>query len=129
VGGDWFVAALLCEDNPYDGHTLSPTLEQVESNTGATLSDAYVDKGYRGHDYAGETQVHIAGGGSKRLTRTERRRRKRRSTIEPKIGHAKSENRLNRCYLKGLTGDAINVVLAAAGANFRKRLRLLPCAV
>lgn len=42
---DWFVAAHLCEGNPYDGHTLKKTLEQVQSITGVTLSDAYVDKG------------------------------------------------------------------------------------
>ena len=125
---DWFVAALLVEGNPYDGHTLNQTLEQVESNTGTSLTDVYVDRGYRGHDYQGEATVHIAGSGSKRLTPTQKRRRKRRSAIEPKIGHAKAENRLSRCYLKGLEGDAMNVILAAAGANLRKLLRLLPCA-
>ncbi len=125
---DWFVAALLLEDNPYDGHTLKRTLEQVESNTGVALSDAYVDKGYRGHDYQGSATVHIAGSSSKHLTRTGRKRKRRRSAIEPKIGHVKQENRLGRCYLKGLAGDAINVILAAAGANLRKLLRLLPCA-
>ena len=126
--GDWFVGALLCEGNPYDGHTLDATLKQVESNTGVPLTDAFVDKGYRGHDYPGEAAVHIAGRGSKRLTRTQRKRRKRRSAIEPKIGHAKHDNRMNRCYLKGIEGDAMNVILAAAGANLRKLLRLLPCA-
>jgi len=126
--GDWFVGALLCQGNPYDGHTLSKTLEQVESNIGVALSDAYVDKGYRGHDYQGEAQVHLAGSGGKRLTRAQRKRRKRRSAIEPKIGHAKHDNRMNRCYLKGIEGDAMNVILAAAGANLRKLLRLLPCA-
>ncbi len=125
---DWFVAALLLEDNPYDGHTLARTLEQVESNTGVALSDAYADKGYRGHDYQGDATVHIAGSSSKHLTRTGRKRKRRRSAIEPKIGHVKQENRLGRCYLKGLAGDAINVILAAAGANLRKLLRLLPCA-
>jgi IS5 family transposase len=126
---DWFVAAMLCQGNPYDGHTLDATLEQVESNTGVALTDAYVDKGYRGHDYQGQAQVHIAGSRSKRLTRAQRRRRKRRSAIEPKIGHAKHDNRMNRCYLKGLEGDAMNVILATAGANLRKLLRHLPCAV
>jgi len=126
--GDWFVGAMLCEGNPYDGHTLDATLEQVESNTGVSLTDAYVDKGYRGHDYQGQAQVHIAGSGTKRLTRAQRKRRRRRSAIEPKIGHAKHDNRMNRCYLKGLEGDAMNVILAAAGANLRKLLRLLPCA-
>lgn len=126
--GNWFVGALLCKGNPYDGHTLAAALEQVQSHIGTPLTDVYVDKGYRGHDYQGDAMVHIAGSRQK-ATPTQRRRCKRRSAIEPKIGHAKSENRLARCYLKGLEGDAMNVILAAAGANFRKLLRLLPCAV
>ena len=125
---DWFVAARLCPDNPYDGHTLDRTLQQVESITGVAVTEAYVDKGYRGHDYTGSAAIHIAGSSSKDLTATQHRRRKRRSAIEPKIGHLKSDNRMNRCYLKGLVGDAMNAVLAAAGANLRKLLRLLPCA-
>jgi hypothetical protein len=51
------------------------------------------------------------------------RRRRRRSAIEPKIGHLKSDHRMDRCFLAGLRGDAINAVLAAAGANLRKLLR------
>lgn len=125
---DWFVAARLCEGNPYDGHTLNKTLEQVESITGVPVSDGYVDKGYRGHDYEGDATIHVAGTGTKRLTATQRKRRKRRSAVEPKIGHAKHEHRLGRCYLKGLAGDAMNVILATAGANLAKLLRLLPCA-
>jgi hypothetical protein len=65
----------------------------------------------------------------KHLTRSQRQRRKRRSAIEPKIGHLKSENRMGCCYLKGLIGDGIKAILAAAGANLRKLLRLLSCAV
>jgi len=126
---DWFVGALLCEDNPYDGHTLNKTLDQVEQITGVPVRNGYVDKGYRGHDYQGDATIHIAGSGSKRLTRTQRKRRKRRSAVEPKIGHAKHEHRMGRCYLKGLGGDAMNVVLAAAAANLAKLLRLSPCAV
>ena len=126
---DWFVGAQLCEGNPYDGHTLDKTLAQVERITGVPVSDGYVDKGYRGHDYGGDATIHIAGSGTKRLTATQRKRRKRRSAVEPKIGHAKHDNRLSRCYLKGLAGDAMNVILAAAGANLAKLLRLLPCAM
>lgn len=125
---NWFVAAHLCPGNPYDGHTLNETLTQVESITGVAPKQVYVDKGYRGHDYAGAAEVHIAGMGSKRCKASLRKRRRRRSAIEPKIGHAKHENRMGRCYLKGLAGDAMNVVLAAAGANLAKLLRLLPCA-
>jgi len=125
---DWFVAALLCEGNPYDGHTLAKTLQQVERMTDVKVTDSYVDKGYRGHDYQGDAKVHIAGSRGKHLTSGRRRRRKRRSAIEPKIGHAKQDHRMKRCYLKGLSGDAMNVILAAAGANLAKLLRLLPCA-
>ena len=123
--GNWFVAAELMAGNPYDGHTLAATLDAVEGHTGVAVSAAYVDKGYRGHDYQGEAAVHIAGFPGKRLTRTQKRRRKRRAAVEPKIGHAKSDHRMGRCFLKGLAGDAINVTLAAAGANLLKLLRLL----
>lgn len=120
---NWIVGVNLCEGNPYDGHTLDRALATVELTTGVKVSDAYVDKGYRGHDYKGEATVHRAGTSTKTLTRTQKNRRKRRSAVEPKIGHLKSENRMRRCYLKGLVGDAINAVLAAAGSNLQKLLR------
>jgi IS5 family transposase len=119
---NWFVAAELCAGNPYDGHTLAATLQAVETNTGVAVQEAYVDKGYRGHDYDGPAEIHIAGTGGKRLTRTQKR--KRRSAVEPKIGHLKSDARMGRCFLKGLPGDAINATLAAAGSNLRKLLQL-----
>jgi len=111
-------------DNPYDGHTLSDTLASVENVTGIAVTDAYVDKGYRGHGYTGGVEVHIAGQRGKNMTRAERKRRRRRSAIEPKIGHLKSDHRMGRCFLSRLCGDAINAVLAAAGANLRKLLGL-----
>ena len=44
-----------------------------------------------------------------------KRELRRRSAIEPIIGHLKAEGRLGRCYLKGRAGDAANVVLSAVG--------------
>ncbi len=126
---NWIVAARLLENNPYDGHTLAATLATVERVTGVAVTDAYVDKGYRGHGCRGSTRVHIAGAGSKNASRSERRRRRRRSAIEPKIGHLKSDHRVRRCFLSGLEGDAINIVLAAAGANMRKLFRRLSFAL
>jgi IS5 family transposase len=135
--GNWIVAAKLLPNNPYDGHTLAATLAMAESIGGVPITDAYVDKGYRGHgvgdgaNAGGGTRVHIAGSSSRGLPRSERRRRRRRTAIEPKIGHLKSDHRVDRCFLKGLEGDAINIVLAAAGSNFRKllgRLFFAPCA-
>ena len=122
---NWCVAAHLLENNPYDGHTLAESLAATESVTGVGVTDAYVDKGYRGHGYTGEAKVHIAGQRRKDMTRAERRRRRRRSAIEPKIGHLKNDHRVGRCYLGGPEGDAINIILAAAAANLRKLLRRL----
>ena len=121
---NWFVASTLMEGNPYDGHTLSETLMTVERVTCVAVTDAYVDKGYRGHGYTGGADVHIAGQRKKNTTRAEKKRRRRRSAIEPKIGHLKSDHRMGRCFLAGLCGDAINAVLAAAGSNLRKLLGL-----
>jgi hypothetical protein len=44
---------------------------------------------------------------------------RRRSTIEAVIGHMKAEGHLDRCYLKGATGDAANAILTAVGYNLR----------
>jgi IS5 family transposase len=123
--GNWIVGIHLCPGNPYDGHTLTSTLKNVTKNTGLEVIAAYVDKGYRGHGYKGSTTIQVAGTSTRGLTRTEKRRRLRRSAIEPKIGHLKADNRMNRCFLRGLAGDAINAVLAAAGSNLRKLLRRL----
>ncbi|MCD9883911.1 IS5 family transposase [Bradyrhizobium diazoefficiens] len=54
-----------------------------------------------------------------------KRELRRRSAIEPIIGHLKAEGHLGRCYLKGRAGDAANVVLSAVGHNFRRILAWL----
>ena len=90
-----------------------------------SVTDAFVDKGYRGHDYKGKATIHLAGSSSRNLTRAMKRRRKRRSAVEPKIGHLKSDHRMQSRFLKGLVGDAINATLAAAGSNLLKLLHAL----
>jgi len=50
---------------------------------------------------------------------------KRRSAIEPTIGHMKADERLNRNPLKGSLGDALHAVLCGAGLNIRLLLSLL----
>ena len=127
--GNWTVAAKLLPGNPYDGHTLAETLTAIERVTGVAVTDAYVDKGYRGHGCTGAVDVHVAGQRRKDSTRAQRKRRRRRSAVEPKIGHLKSDHRMDRCFLTGLEGDGINAMLAAAGSNLRKLLRRLAAAL
>ena len=121
------VGARSFSGNPYDGHTLTEQLEQVSILSHVTPEEAYVDKGYKGHQHPGQTHVFIAG--QKRgITKKQKKRLRRRNTIEPIIGHMKSDGKLGRCFLKGELGDAINVILCAAGQNIRKLLRWLFCA-
>jgi len=112
--------------NPYDGHTLPEALEQVTILTGQTPTLAVVDRGYRGH---GVSQTKVLISGTRRgLTPTLKRLLRRRSAIEPEIGHMKTDGRLSRCPLKGTTGDAVFAVLCGCGHNIRKilaRLRAL----
>jgi IS5 family transposase len=112
------LAARAFEGNPYDGHTLAATLEQTAALTGVEPERVYVDKGYRGHDYAGDAAILIAGR-TRGLTPTMRRELKRRSAIEATIGHMKTDGRLDRNWLLGHAGDAMNALLAAAGHNLR----------
>jgi transposase, IS5 family len=119
----FIVGAQSLPGRPYDGHTLASQLSQVERLTHVKPEHCFVDRGYRGHRIA-DTAVHIAGT-RRGLTPALRRALKRRNAIEPVIGHAKQDGLLGRNYLKGRHGDAMNVILAAAGHNLRILLRKL----
>lgn len=116
---NWIVGIQAHHGNPYDGHTLNSMLELVNRMTGTTVKEAYCDKGYRGHNHTGDTTVHIAGK-KRKISRSLRKWLRRRCAIEPIIGHLKSDNRMDRNYLKGAIGDTINALLCGCGANIRK---------
>src|ERR1700678_2969779 len=52
-----------------------------------------------------------------------KRELKRRSAVEPVIGHLKEDHRMDRNFLAGRQGDAANAVLAAIGYNFSLLLK------
>ena len=52
--GGWFLGAMAIHENPYDGHILVDTRSQVSRIAKEPLQ-VYVDRGYREHDYKGET--------------------------------------------------------------------------
>ncbi len=123
---NWIVGALALHNNPFDGHTLKGALEQVERLVGWVVGNAYCDKGYKGNPkQLGETLVHLATRRKSSMKPSEWRWFKRRSAIEPVIGHAKGDHRMDRNYLKGTDGDKMNAILAACGFNLRKLLRAL----
>ena len=123
-GGLFVLHAKSLPGNPYDGHTLRDVIEDTQKLTGCEIERAYVDKGYRGHDAQNPGRVFISG--QKRgVFGAIKRELRRRSAIEPVIGHMKAEGHLGRCYLKGRAGDAANTILTAVGYNFRRILAWL----
>ena len=120
---NWIVGAHALHGNPYDGHTITGAIAQIERLTRITPGDVIVDQGYRGHNYQGDANVHVVRTIPRQATRAVRRMLKRRAAVEPTIGHLKGDNRMCRNYLTGKVGDKINTLLAAAGYNLRKLLR------
>lgn len=112
--------------NDFDGHTLEPALEQVRRLTGKEPKTATVDRGYRGKTQIGSTKIQIPKPfNNKKQTRYQQKKLKsayrRRAAIEPVIGHLKTDHRLARNFYKGISGDNINIMLAAA-FNFKRMM-------
>jgi len=72
----------------------------MEKLTGREPRNGVCDRGYRG----------------------ERKYFRKRAGIEPVIGHLKENHRLSRNYDRGIIGDEINVMLAAAAFNFKRMI-------
>ena len=122
-GGQFIAHVKTLPGNPYDGHTLEAVLPEIETQIGASLARIVADRGYRGHNAPPDHKMKVYVSGQRRgVTEAIRRDLRRRSAVEPVIGHAKGEHRMGRNFLKGTHGDAANAVLAAAGYNFRRLL-------
>lgn len=122
------VGARTFPGNPYDGHVLNEQLEQTTillEDTGKAPKQVVVDLGYRGVDKDNPDVEIIHRGKYKSLTQQQRRWLKRRQAVEPAIGHLKSDNRMDRCWLQGQLGDALHAVLCAAGYNLRWLMRAM----
>ena len=122
------VGARTFPGNPYDGHILDEQLEQTNillEDVGRTPKEVVVDLGFRGVDKENPNVEIIHRGKYKSLTQKQRRWLKRRQAVEPAIGHLKSDNRMDRCWLQGTLGDVLHAVLCAAGYNLRWLLRAM----
>ncbi len=124
-GGQFVVGCQALPGNPYDGHTLGNQIDQVERLTGVPVRRAYGDRGYRGHKLEREGLDVIITHTRGITSPTIKREMRRRSAIEPVIGHMKQDGHLERNHLKGIEGDAINAILTAAGHNLRLLARWL----
>ena len=121
---NFIIGAMALHGKPYDGHTLSMALEQTCKLTGVKPKEAHIDLGYRGHDIEEDDTQIILARQKRGVTKAIRKRQKRRSAIEPIIGHCKNDRKVGaRNWLKGEMGDKINAIAMAIGFNIRKILK------
>jgi IS5 family transposase len=121
------VGAMAIEGNAFDGHTLKPQLEQVKELTKGKTKKAIVDRGYRGQDRIGATEVVMPNTRKKESYYLKKQREARcrsRAGIEGLISHLKLDHRMLRNYLKGTAGDQVNTLLAASAYNMMKWMRM-----
>ena len=125
-GGQFVTHVKALAGNPYDGHTLATVIPEMEAIIGNIIERLLADKGYRGHNAPPDYKFRVFTSGQKRrMTPKIKRELRRRSAIEPVIGHLKEHHRMGRNHLAHASGDAVNAVLAAAGYNFRRLIAWL----
>jgi len=117
----------------HDSRTVDPTIDQAELNTGRLPRQIAGDRGYRGVSESRGVPVLIPAPPKKSDSYHKRRGKHRlfcrRAAIEPTIGHLKADHRMGRNFLKGVAGDAINLMLSAAAFNFKRAMNALVCLI
>ena len=117
------MGAVNFTDTLHDSKTIPEVLEQYERINGKEAKEVFVDRGYKGISQYKSTKI-FAPKPDKNITRTKRMKHSRRAAIEPVIGHLKADYRLGRNFLKGILGDNMNLMLAAAAMNFKRVMNL-----
>ena len=121
--GNFVLGIKSFHGNPYDGHTLDQTVTELRKVSPET-SKIFVDLGYTGHNFKEKGKVFTAKT-KKTLSNDDKKMQKRRSAIEPIIGHLKNFGRMGKNYLKGVIGDIINPLISAVGLNLRRIANIL----
>jgi len=117
------MGAINFTETLHDSKTLPEALEQYERLTGKQAGHVFVDRGYKGLKQYKASQIQVPKP-DKNISRGKRKKHSKRAAIEPVIGHLKADYRLCRNFLKGILGDLMNVILAAAAMNFKRVMNL-----
>lgn len=127
--GNVIVGVVSHDHAIFDGHTLPAVLTHIETSRGTAAKQAVCDGGYRGQKNVNGCDINLPGKASKKDNRYQRdkkrKRCRRRAAIEPIIGHLKTDFGLARNFLKGVVGDEINLLMAAAAWNIKKWLNAI----
>jgi len=112
------------DDHTHDSTTLTSALAVGNRMRKTDIACAVVDRGYRGAKKQVSIEVLLPNRPLKRDTEYQRQKKRtlcrKRAAIEPIIGHLKHDYRLQRNWLKGSEGDAVNLLMAACAWNLRK---------
>lgn len=115
--------------NPHDSKTIEPLLNQAKENLNYEPDEVIYDRGGRGKSEINGVKISTPKKPLKKDSisqrRTKRKKFRRRAAIEPVIGHLKTDFRMEQNYLHGTSSPKINALLAAAGWNLKKMMKLL----
>lgn len=116
-------------ENPFDGHTIEPLLEQMENNELKLPEELAYDRGGKGKTQIKGVKIIIPGKPKASDTRYQKERKRKkcraRAGIEPIIGHLKTDFRMEQNYLLGEKGIQINALMAATAWNLKKMMEKL----
>lgn len=118
------LSAVSHPENIHDSKTLDEVIGKANEVRESDIEEAVCDRGYQGKKEAEGAKITLPKRPLKRDNRYQRDKKRnkcrRRAAIEPMIGHLKSDYRLSKNYLKGATGDVINLLMAACAWNLKK---------
>ena len=116
-------------DNPFDGHTIEPLLDQMENNKLQLPKELAYDRGGKGKSEIKGVKIIIPSTPKTKDTQyqkhSKRKKCRARAAIEPIIGHLKTDFRMAQNYLHGEKGIQINALLAATAWNLKKMMEKL----
>jgi IS5 family transposase len=116
-------------ENPFDGHTIEPLLDQMENNNLKLPEELAYDRGGKGRTQIKGVKI-ITPDKPKMSDTSYQKQQKRkkcraRAAIEPIIGHLKTDFRMEQNYLLGEKGIQINAFMAATAWNLKKMMEKL----
>jgi len=116
-------------ENPFDGHTIEPLLNQMKLNEIALPKELAYDRAGRGQSEINGVTIITPAPPKKTDSayqkRTKRKKCRARAAIEPIIGHLKTDFRMQQNYLWGEKGVKINAFMAATAWNLKKLMEKL----
>jgi transposase, IS5 family len=112
------VSVVSHRHNLHDSKALPDILAHSKTSRGKPINIAVCDRGYKRPKTVGTTQIILPAPPLKWDKRYQRR-----VAIEPIIGHLKADYRLSRNFLKGITGDLINLLMVALAWNLSLWMR------